>query len=116
MDDTLFMEDIRRSPPEMFLKPVVNKDFNYQPQLVISPDFFHQHDELDPDSSNFVEEMSFFDEVDGELTSRLSSDCMSVYSYLSLGTPLWANIATTLFQKIENLEKQSQIPLQNHMP
>ncbi|CAL1148175.1 unnamed protein product [Cladocopium goreaui] len=27
--------------------------------------------------------MSFFDEVDSELTSRLSSDCMSVYSYLS---------------------------------
>ena len=112
MDDILLMEDIRRSPPGMFLKPW---DFNYQPQLVISPDFFHQHDELDPDSSNFVEEMSFFDEVDGELTSRLSSDCMSVYSYLSLGNPLWANIATTLFQKIEHLEKQSQIPLQNHM-
>ncbi|CAE7452066.1 ABCB26 [Symbiodinium sp. KB8] len=30
------------------------------------------------------EELSFYDEVDaGELTSRLSSDCMSVYSYLS---------------------------------
>eukprot|EP00435_Cladocopium_sp_Y103_P010624 s989_g2.t1 len=29
------------------------------------------------------QEMSFFDEVDSELTSRLSSDCMSVYSYLS---------------------------------
>eukprot|EP00913_Durusdinium_trenchii_P027082 g25416.t2 len=28
-------------------------------------------------------ELSFFDEADGELTSRLSSDCMSVYSYLS---------------------------------
>ncbi|CAK9020091.1 unnamed protein product [Durusdinium trenchii] len=29
------------------------------------------------------QELSFFDEADGELTSRLSSDCMSVYSYLS---------------------------------
>ncbi|CAE7420560.1 ABCB26 [Symbiodinium natans] len=30
------------------------------------------------------QELSFYDEVDaGELTSRLSSDCMSVYSYLS---------------------------------
>ena len=27
--------------------------------------------------------MSFFDTADRELTSRLTSDCMAVYSYLS---------------------------------
>ena len=30
-----------------------------------------------------MEEMSFFDTADRELTSRLTSDCMAVYSYLS---------------------------------
>ncbi|CAJ1404723.1 unnamed protein product [Effrenium voratum] len=58
-----------------------------------------------------AQELSFFDEVDAaELTSRLSSDCMSVYSYLSdvLSFFLRAG-AVTVFSSLALLRISSSI-------